>query len=86
MRIHSQGLALRAAAALVALSFIGEAAAFADDDARRAILELRETVKNLQKDLDLSRSAQLQLMNEITKLQNRSSELTGRVEELTNAL
>lgn len=86
MSTHFQGLALRAAAALVALSFAGQAAAFADDDARRAILELRETVKNLQKDLDLSRNAQMQLMSEITKLQNRSSQLTGRVEELTNAL
>lgn len=53
--------------------------AFADDDARRAILDLRETVKQLQ-------NAQVQLSTEMESLRQQNRELTGRIEELTNSL
>ena len=60
--------------------------AFADDDARRAILELRETIKTMQADLSVSKNAQMQLMTEINQLKERNRQLTGRVEELINAI
>ena len=76
----------RTAAALATLSLASSAFAFADDDARRAILELRETVKTMQADLAVSKNAQMQLMTEINSLKERNRQLTGRVEELINAL
>lgn len=79
-------LARRTAAAFLTLTLAGSAFAFADDDARRAILELRETVKQMQSDIDSVRSGQLQLANEITSLREQNRQLTGRVEELTNQL
>lgn len=60
--------------------------AFADDDARRAILDLRETVKQLQTELNTVRSAQVQLSTEMGSLRQQNRELTGRIEELTNSL
>ena len=63
-------LARRTAAALLTLTLASSAFAFADDDARRAILELRETVKQMQSDIDTVRSGQLQLANEITYARN----------------
>ena len=44
----------RTAIGLAALSAACSVQAFADDDARRAILELRESIKTLQTDLELS--------------------------------
>ncbi|EJX09180.1 tol-pal system protein YbgF [gut metagenome] len=53
--------------------------AFADDEARTAILDLREQVKALQ-------AAQLQFVSRIEELQNQNRMLTGRVEELSNQI
>lgn len=69
----------RVAAGLFALTAACSAHAFADDDARRAILELRETVKTLQ-------SSQIQLATEISNLKEANRRLTGRIEELSNSL
>lgn len=80
------GFALRACAALCALAAAGAAAAFSDDEARRAIIDLRAEVKALQGDLAIARNAQLQLMTEINGLKEQNRQLTGRVEELSNAL
>ena len=65
MLIGSSVSLRRTVAALAALSMAGSAFAFADDDARRAILELRETIKTMQADLSVSKNAQMQLMTEI---------------------
>lgn len=62
MLIGSSVSLRRTVAALAALSMAGSAFAFADDDARRAILELRETIKTMQADLSVSKNAQMQLM------------------------
>ena len=86
MLIGSSVSLRRTVAALAALSMAGSAFAFADDDARRAILELRETIKTMQADLSVSKSAQMQLMTEINQLKERNRQLTGRVEELINAI
>lgn len=77
---------MKAGAAAAAILLCGSALAFADDDARRAILELRENVKQLQSDLTVTRNAQMQLMTEINSLKERNRQLTGRVEELSNAI
>ncbi len=73
-------------ATVVAVLCAGKAAAFADDDARRAILELREQIKDLQQQLDVQQQAQLNFANHVTSLQEQNRRLTGRIEELTNAL
>lgn len=78
--------AARLAAALLAASTAFSAHAFADDDARRAILELREEVKALRADITTSRNAQLQLMSEINALKEHNRHLTGDLEELRNQL
>ena len=86
MSLSLSPLGARLVTAAAALSIAGSAFAFADDDARRAILELRETVKQLQNDVDVGRSAQVQLADEINALKERNRQLTGKVEELSNAL
>lgn len=65
---------------------VGQAYAFADDEARRAILDLREQVKDLQQQLDIQQQAQLNFANHVSALQEQNRRLTGRIEELTNAL
>lgn len=59
------------------------AMAFADDDARRAILDLRAQVKALEEQLT---NTQMTFMTRLDSLQNQNRMLTGKVEELTNAL
>lgn len=54
-------------------------ALFGDDEARRAILDLREKMEAAQ-------NAQLMLQGQIEQLREQNARLTGRVEELTNAL
>ena len=81
-RLWTVRLALAATLAAAANS----ALAFADDEARRAILDLREEVKTLKADLNITRNAQMQLSSEINALKEQNRQLTGRVEELTNAL
>ncbi len=60
--------------------------AFADDDARRAILELREQVRQLNGQLETQRTSQINLLQSITRLEDQNRVLTGRIEELTNRL
>ena len=78
--------AARVAAALLAATAAFSAHAFADDDARRAILELREEVKSLRADLATTRNAQFQLVSEINALKEHNRHLTGDLEELRNQL
>lgn len=65
------------------LGAAGGALAFADDDARRAILDLREQVKALETQL---KNTQMNFVSRLDSLQNQNRMLTGRVEELSNAL
>ncbi len=76
----------RLGVSVLALSLAGSAAAFADDDARRAILDLREEMKAVQSELTVRRNAQMKLMEQLNALQEQNRRLTGRVEELSNAL
>jgi len=67
-----------AAAAGAALAVLSSSAhAFADDDARKAILELRQ---QLQQQRDQSRRAQLQLADQIQQLQQQMAQLRDQIE------
>lgn len=54
-------------------------ALFGDDEARKAILDLREKVEAAQ-------NAQVMLQGQIEQLREQNARLTGRLEELTNQL
>ena len=72
--------------ACTAATPVGSAAgamAFADDDARRAILDLRAQVAALEEQL---KNAQISFATRLDNLQNQNRLLTGQVEELTNAI
>ena len=71
---------MTAAAAVVMVTASSPSwALFGDDEARKAILELREKTQTLQ-------NAQMQLVGQIEALREQNAQLTGRVEKLTNDL
>ena len=71
---------MTAAAAVVMVTASSPSwALFGDDEARKAILELREKTQTLQ-------NAQMQLVGQIEALREQNAQLTGRVEKLTNEL
>ena len=67
---------LALSATLACLTIAAPAYAFADDDARRAILELRQQFEQSQR-------AQLQLADQIQSLPQQITQLRGQVEELS---
>ena len=66
------------------------AGVFDDDEARKAILELRAKVDALQKDvssrIDGSQQSQLDLANQIDALRQELARLRGQIELLNNAV
>lgn len=68
-----------ACSALAALLITAPAHAFADDDARRAILELRQQVRQLT---EQNQQARLSLAEQIDMLQKEVASLRGQVEQL----
>ncbi|WP_322997716.1 tol-pal system protein YbgF [Castellaniella sp.] len=69
------------AAALLALTLATPAAhAFSDDEARRAILELRTQIQQIK---DQNQQARLQLADQMDMLHQEIATLRGRVEELS---
>jgi len=81
MSVHTLPLrtAVLGAALSISALFAAPAQAFADDEARRAILELREQVKQLT---DQSRQVRLQQADQIEMLQQEIAKLRGQVEQL----
>lgn len=77
---------LAATAAAAGLLASGSACAFSDDEARRAIIDVRQNVEKLVNDLKASQAAQIQLLTEINSLKEQNRLLTGRIEELANRL
>lgn len=60
--------------------------AFADDDARKAILDLRKEVRALQEQLETQSRAQMQLVTQLNRLTEQNRTLTGRIEEIANSI
>lgn len=77
---------LASATAAAAVLASGNAFAFSDDEARRAIIDVRQNVEKLANDLRASQAAQIQLLTEINSLKEQNRQLTGRIEELANQL
>jgi tol-pal system protein YbgF len=81
MHALTHRLNLLSAATLVALTLAAPAAhAFADDEARRAILELRTQIQQLN---EQNQQARLQLADQMDLLHQEIATLRGRVEELS---
>lgn len=85
--------------ALLALAVIlpAHAQLFADDDARKAILQLRQQIAALERQvqqnnaemgarLDTAQRSQLDLVNQLEALRQENARLRGQVETLTNEL
>ncbi len=80
-----------AAAALAAFSLgplQAQAALFEDDEARRAILEIRERMNNMQNEINAKadKSGNFELNNQNEQLKQEIARLRGQVEMLTNEL
>lgn len=77
-----------AGACLVVLALPAQAQLFADDDARKAIIELRGRVAALQTELtarvDAAQRSQLEMANQNELLRQEIAKLRGQVEALTN--
>jgi tol-pal system protein YbgF len=78
------------AAALVGATCGAQAALFEDDEARRAILDLRQRVETMrerstEENAQLRRSM-LELQNQLEAMRGELQRMTGRNEELTKAL
>ncbi len=66
-------------AAVVFFSVCGTSSAFSDDEARRAILELRQK-------LSVAQNAQLELLGQIEQLRSQNAEMTGKIERLSHQI
>jgi tol-pal system protein YbgF len=73
-------------AAFSCASFQAHAALFGDDEARKAILELRNKVDAQQKNLDSKSSALLDLANQNESLRQEIARLNGQIEVLSNEI
>ncbi|HJV80070.1 tol-pal system protein YbgF [Noviherbaspirillum sp.] len=80
-----------AAAAMAAISLVplqARAALFEDDEARRAILEIRERLNNMQSEINAKadKSNSFDLNNQNEQLKQEIARLRGQIEMLTNEL
>lgn len=75
-------------AAFSCASFQAHAALFGDDEARKAILDVRTKVDTMQRSVDAKadNSAVLQLSNQNESLRQEVARLTGQIEVLSNEL
>lgn len=72
--------------AVAGIVWASQACAFSDDEARRAILDLRAQVSKMQEQIDVQQKAQMVLMTKISDLQAQNRRLTGGIEELNNTV
>ncbi|MAK56112.1 MAG: tol-pal system protein YbgF [Pusillimonas sp.] len=80
MNVLIKSRALLAASVTTALlAFSSTASAFADDDARRAILELREQIRQIT---EQNQQARLHLADRIETLQQEVANLRGQIERM----
>jgi TolA-binding protein len=81
MSVYSMPLRAAVLATTLSLSvlFAAPAQAFSDDEARRAILELREQIKQLT---EQNRQARLQLADQLETIQHEMASMRGQMEQL----
>src|SRR5690606_1159389 len=81
MSVYSLSLRTKVLSAALSLSALiaSPAHAFADDEARRAILDMREQIKQLT---DQSRRVRLQQADQIEMLQQEVAKMRGQLEQL----
>ena len=81
MTVSPKRLQLTASALVLAVAavFAAPAQAFADDEARRAILDLREQIKRMT---EQNQQARLQLADQVEMLRQEVANLRGQVEQL----
>lgn len=87
-RATRSSLAAALAAAFSLVPLAAHAQLFADDEARRAILQLRERVNTIQSELSgkMDKTGTLDLANENETLRQEISRLRGQIEVLSNEL
>jgi chromosome segregation ATPase len=71
------------AAAAGGSAISAHAALFGDDEARRAIIELRQRVDSLQQSQEQTRRSLLDLQSQIESLKSDQAKLRGQNEQLT---
>ena len=74
---------LVAAGLLAGSAISAHAALFGDDEARRAIIELRQRVDSLQQSQEQTRRSLLDLQSQIESLKSDQAKLRGQNEQLT---
>ncbi|NYT79910.1 tol-pal system protein YbgF [Alcaligenaceae bacterium] len=79
MSLYSKSLGTLALAAALSGLMSAPAHAFSDDEARRAILELREQLKQVT---EQNRQARLQLADQLERLQHELAGMRGQIEQL----
>lgn len=82
MRVNSFSLRSLSASILLAccsVTFSQSVMAFADDDARKAIIDLRQQIKNMQ---EANQRARMQLSDQIEALEQEVARLRGEMEHL----
>jgi TolA-binding protein len=80
---HATLPALVVAAAAGGSAISAHAALFGDDEARRAIIELRQRVDSLQQSQEQTRRSLLDLQSQIESLKSDQAKLRGQNEQLT---
>ncbi|MFA5663967.1 tol-pal system protein YbgF [Castellaniella sp.] len=81
MRTVHSPLCVRAGMLALVLSLLSPAAqAFSDDEARRAIIELRAQIKQMN---EQSQQARIQLSSQMDQLHQEIASLRGRIEEIS---
>ena len=79
------GAVLLALAAAVLTPLPAQAQLFGDNEARRAILDLRQRYQTLTEEQARTRSSMLELQNQIDSLRSELAKSRGREEQLTAA-
>jgi tol-pal system protein YbgF len=74
------------AAALLCVSLGSQAALFEDDEARKAILDLRQRVEAMRQQTDQRLRSLLDLQNQIEQMRGDLARMTGQNEQLTRTL
>ncbi|MGE5622343.1 MAG: tol-pal system protein YbgF [Bacillota bacterium] len=87
-KIIKSSIAAAFMAAFSLVPLVSQAALFEDDEARRAILDIRKRLDNMQGEIGTKadKSSNLDLLNQNEQLRQEIAKLRGQIEVLTNEL